>query len=114
MQASHLEKLHAKRKKLERQLYKYQELLQRNPGKRPTAKLGWKRFIGLGERVDAIEWATEELRRLTVEARAERNKILAEKDDAHIMPAAFVSFKSRWGAAVAAQTQQVGRWTPLL
>lgn len=63
--------------------------------------------MGLGEKVDTIDWATQELRRLTAEARAERNKILAEKDDAHVVPAAFVSFKSRWGAAVAAQTQQV-------
>lgn len=34
----------------------------------------------------------------------EREKVL--KDPKSIMPAAFVSFKSRWGAAVCAQTQQ--------
>lgn len=35
---------------------------------------------------------------------AERERIIS--DPAAIMPAAFVSFKSRWGAAVCAQTQQ--------
>lgn len=34
----------------------------------------------------------------------ERKKVT--KDDQSIMPAAFVSFKTRWGAAVCAQTQQ--------
>jgi len=34
----------------------------------------------------------------------ERKKV--KKDDTSVMPAAFVSFKTRWGAAVCAQTQQ--------
>ena len=34
----------------------------------------------------------------------ERERV--KKDPKSIMPAAFVSFKSRWGAAVCAQTQQ--------
>lgn len=34
----------------------------------------------------------------------ERDRIMSDKDS--IMPANFVSFRSRWGAAVAAQTQQ--------
>lgn len=34
----------------------------------------------------------------------ERKRI--KKDDKSVMPAAFVSFKTRWGAAVCAQTQQ--------
>lgn len=34
----------------------------------------------------------------------ERKKV--KKDDSSVMPAAFVSFKTRWGAAVCAQTQQ--------
>ena len=34
----------------------------------------------------------------------ERKKV--KKDDKSVMPAAFVSFKTRWAAAVCAQTQQ--------
>ena len=47
----------------------------------------------------------------------ERQKVL--KDPKAIMPAAFVSFNSRWGAAVCAQTQQsknptlwLTKWAP--
>lgn len=35
---------------------------------------------------------------------SEKEKIM--NNTKHIMPAAFVSFKTRWGAAVCAQTQQ--------
>eukprot|EP01018_Ginkgo_biloba_P026666 Gb_11284 [translate_table: standard] len=41
---------------------------------------------------------------MCVQAAAERERVL--KDPKAIMPVAFVSFKSRWGAAVCAQTQQ--------
>ena len=40
----------------------------------------------------------------TVQIAAERKRIA--NDPKSVMPAAFVSFKSRWGAAVCAQTQQ--------
>lgn len=40
----------------------------------------------------------------TVQIASERKRI--SNDPKSIMPAAFVSFKSRWGAAVCAQTQQ--------
>jgi lysine-specific demethylase 3 len=39
-----------------------------------------------------------------IQIEEERKKVL--KDPKSIMPAAFVSFKTRWGAAVCAQTQQ--------
>lgn len=41
---------------------------------------------------------------LWIQEAAEREKVMG--DPKSIIPAAFVSFKSRWGAAVCAQTQQ--------
>lgn len=39
-----------------------------------------------------------------MQEKQEREKVVSDPDA--IMPAAFVSFKTRWGAAVCAQTQQ--------
>ncbi|KAG9145214.1 hypothetical protein Leryth_008974 [Lithospermum erythrorhizon] len=80
----------------------YQLKYSRNSSNRPTKKTG---FLGLfGEKVDAIDYQTTEIEKLTKEISVERE--IAINDPKSIMPAAFVSFKSRWGAAVCAQTQQ--------
>jgi len=39
-----------------------------------------------------------------IQEAAERERVLSDPEA--VLPAAFVSFKSRWGAAVCAQTQQ--------
>ncbi|KAL7000051.1 Calcium permeable stress-gated cation channel 1 [Sarracenia purpurea var. burkii] len=62
-------------------------------------------FLGLwGKRVDAIDFYTSEVKRLSEEISAEREKIA--NNPKSLIPAAFVSFRTRWGAAVCAQTQQ--------
>ncbi|KAG0616508.1 hypothetical protein M758_5G121000 [Ceratodon purpureus] len=63
------------------------------------------RIWGLcGVRVDAIEFYLSKIENLNKEAETERK--LVHQDDTKTMPSAFVSFKTRWGAAVCAQTQQ--------
>ncbi|KAK1305026.1 UDP-glycosyltransferase 85A7 [Acorus calamus] len=75
---------------------------ERRPDKRPTRKKG---FIGLfGERVDSIDFYQQSLIELDKRIASEHQKII--KDGKAIMPVAFVTFDSRWGAAVCAQTQQ--------
>ncbi|GAB2258367.1 hypothetical protein Droror1_Dr00014527 [Drosera rotundifolia] len=75
---------------------------QKHPDKRPTRKTG---FLGLcGDRVDSIDFYRQQLKELDIKLTMERQRIL--KDPRSVMPAAFVSFNSRWGAAVCAQTQQ--------
>ncbi|KAF9672109.1 hypothetical protein SADUNF_Sadunf11G0006500 [Salix dunnii] len=62
-------------------------------------------FLGLwGEKVDVIDHHISQIEKLSEEIEEERERVL--KDPKSIMPAAFVSFKTRWGAAVCAQTQQ--------
>ncbi|MBA0715497.1 hypothetical protein Golax_014390, partial [Gossypium laxum] len=74
-------------------------------------------FLGLwGNRVDAIDFYTSIVERLSRDVSricsfndccqicGEREKVSSNTKS--IMPAAFVSFKTRWGAAVCAQTQQ--------
>ncbi|KAF3442169.1 hypothetical protein FNV43_RR16085 [Rhamnella rubrinervis] len=62
-------------------------------------------FLGLwGNRMDAIDFYTSEIRRISEEIPMEGDKITNSPKS--IMPAAFVSFKSRWVAAVCAQTRQ--------
>ncbi|KAK4400988.1 CSC1-like protein [Sesamum angolense] len=58
----------------------------------------------LGQRVDSIDFYKEQIKHLDKQLTMERQKVL--KDPKSVIPAAFVSFKSRWGAAVCAQTQQ--------
>lgn len=85
----------------------YQTKYERNPEKRPKTKTG---FWGLwGRSVDAIDYYTEEIQKLSDEESMEREKVMS--DPKAIVPAAFVSFKSRWGAAVCAQTQQASNPT---
>ncbi|KAJ4752638.1 ERD (early-responsive to dehydration stress) family protein [Rhynchospora pubera] len=91
-----------KKKSLQNWLVYYENKHARNPEKRPTAKTG---FWGLwGKRVDAIDYYKNEIEKLSIEEESERELIM--NDQKAIMPVAFVSFKSRWGAAVSAQTQQ--------
>ncbi|XP_065878860.1 calcium permeable stress-gated cation channel 1-like [Euphorbia lathyris] len=100
--ANVLAKLVKKKKKMKNWFDYYQIKYSRNQSVKPTMKTG---FLGLwGEKVDAIEYYTTELEKLSKEIAEERERV--EKDPNSIMPAAFVSFKSRWGAAVCAQTQQ--------
>ncbi|URE33682.1 hypothetical protein MUK42_13276 [Musa troglodytarum] len=100
--ANTLAKLVEEKKQMENWLDYYQLKFDRNPSKRPTQKTG---FLGLcGDKVDAIDFYTSKVDKLSKEEAAEREKII--KNPKFIMPAAFVSFRTRWGAAVCAQTQQ--------
>ncbi|KAF4372586.1 hypothetical protein F8388_027259 [Cannabis sativa] len=100
--ANKLAKMVKKKKKMQNWLVYYTNKFSRNESLKPTTKTG---FLGLwGKKVDAIEFYTSEIDKLTKEMAEERERMAA--DPKSIMPAAFVSFKSRWGAAVCAQTQQ--------
>ncbi|URD94772.1 hypothetical protein MUK42_32422 [Musa troglodytarum] len=62
-------------------------------------------FLGLcGDEVDAIEFYTSKIDELSEKEATERETI--KHNSKSIMPAAFVSFRTRWGAAVCSQTQQ--------
>ncbi|OIW00075.1 hypothetical protein TanjilG_26412 [Lupinus angustifolius] len=99
--ANKLAKLVKKKKKLQNWLVYYQNKLERT-SKRPEMKTG---FLGLcGNKVDAVDYHTTEIDKLSKEVALERDRVT--NDTKSIMPAAFVSFKTRWGAAVCAQTQQ--------
>ncbi|WVY94100.1 hypothetical protein V8G54_033188 [Vigna mungo] len=99
--ANKLAKLVNKKKKLKNWLVYYQNKLERT-SERPQIKTG---FLGLwGKKVDAIDHHINEIDKLSKEIVVERKKVT--NDPNSIMPAAFVSFKTRWGAAVCAQTQQ--------
>uniref|UniRef100_A0A803QJQ2 Calcium permeable stress-gated cation channel 1 n=1 Tax=Cannabis sativa TaxID=3483 RepID=A0A803QJQ2_CANSA len=100
--ANKLSSLVKEKKKVQNWLDFYQLRYLRNQSKRPIVKTG---FLGLwGKKVDAIDFYTSEVDRLSSEMSFERERI--SKNPKSIMPAAFVSFKSRWGAAVCSQTQQ--------
>ncbi|CAL0317584.1 unnamed protein product [Lupinus luteus] len=100
--AKQLSSLVAKKKKNQNWLDYYQLKYSRSKSVRPTKKTG---FLGLcGNKVDAMDFYTTEIEKLSKEIELERDKLM--KDPKSIMPAAFVSFRSRWGAAVCAQTQQ--------
>ncbi|KAE8670561.1 Protein OSCA1 [Hibiscus syriacus] len=100
--ANKLAKMVKTREKKQNWLDYYQLKYSRNNAQRPIMKTG---FLGLrGEKVDAIDHHISEIEKLSIEIAEERERVL--KDPKAIMPAAFVSFKSRWGAAVCAQTQQ--------
>ncbi|KAK7363779.1 hypothetical protein VNO77_05936 [Canavalia gladiata] len=99
--ANKLAKLVKKKKKLQNWRVYYQNKLERM-SIRPEMKTG---FLGLrGNKVDAIDYYNTEIDKLSKEIALERDKVT--NDPKSIMPAAFVSFKTRWGAAVCAQTQQ--------
>ncbi|CAN8290407.1 unnamed protein product [Cochlearia groenlandica] len=75
---------------------------QRNPQKKPTSRTG---FLGLwGKKVDSIEYYQKLIKEFNHTMSLEREKVL--HDSKLMLPVTFVSFNSRWGAAVCAQTQQ--------
>ncbi|XP_031260055.1 calcium permeable stress-gated cation channel 1-like [Pistacia vera] len=98
--ANKLAKLVKKKKRVQNSLDNYQINYSKDSSKRPVMKNG---FLGLcGKRVDAIDHHISEIEKLSPKVREKRVVV----DPQSIMPAAFVSFKTRWGAAVCAQTQQ--------
>ncbi|KAJ3689527.1 hypothetical protein LUZ61_018691 [Rhynchospora tenuis] len=95
-------KLIKRKERLQNWLDYYQRKFERHPGRRPTTKVG---FLGCcGRRVDAIDYYQGRIDALNRKISSERQRVL--KDPKAIMPVSFVSFDSRWGAAVCAQTQQ--------
>lgn len=105
--ANHLSGLVEKKKGLQNWLIYYENKHAKNPAKKPTMKTG---LWGLwGQRVDAIEYYKKEIEELCKQEDEERQKVITDPNS--IMPAAFVSFKTRWGAAVCAQTQQTSNPT---
>ncbi|CAJ2653756.1 CSC1-like protein At3g21620 [Trifolium pratense] len=100
--AKELSSLVAKKKKQQNWLDYYENKYSRNQTTRPTKKTG---FLGLcGSKVDAIDFYTAAIERLSRDIELEKEKVM--KNPKSTMPAAFVSFKTRWGASVCAQTQQ--------
>ncbi|KAI6704083.1 hypothetical protein NL676_013219 [Syzygium grande] len=96
--ANKLAQLVKKKKKMQNWLDYYQLKYDRQNSKRPFTKTG---FLALcGNKVDALDYYNLEIEKLS----KERERVAT--DPKSIMPAAFVSFKTRWGAAVCAQTQQ--------
>ncbi|KAG6717643.1 hypothetical protein I3842_04G111400 [Carya illinoinensis] len=100
--ANRLSNLVEEKKRLQNWLDYYQLKYSRNQSKRPSSRTG---FLGLcGDRVDSIDFYTSKIEDFSEEIATERDKII--NNPKSIMPAAFVSFKTRWAAAVCAQTQQ--------
>ncbi|KAJ0250164.1 CSC1-like protein [Hirschfeldia incana] len=100
--ANDLAKLVAQRKAMQNWVTYYENKYERKPSSRPTTKTGYGGFWGTT--VDAIDFYTSKLQDLAEKEAVEREKIM--NDPMAIVPAAFVSFRSRWGTAVCAQTQQ--------
>ncbi|GBG82443.1 hypothetical protein CBR_g34820 [Chara braunii] len=96
-----LDSMVAKRQKLTDALSFAELRYEKKPTRRPTHKVG---FLCWAKRVDTIDWCREELKKLNSEIAEELKHITT--NESFIMPAAFVSFRSRYGAAIAAQTQQ--------
>ncbi|CAL8155585.1 unnamed protein product [Prunus armeniaca] len=100
--ANKFAKLARKRDRLQNWLDYNLLKFERHPDKKPTTKKG---FLGLwGESVDSIEYYKQQIKQFDKIMTLEQQKIL--KDPKSILPVAFVSFDSRWSAAVCAQTQQ--------
>ncbi|KAG2376432.1 CSC1-like protein [Vigna angularis] len=100
--ANKFAKLAKRRERLQNWLDYYQLKSERHPGKRSTIKTG---LFGLwGGKVDAVEYYKHAIKELDNVMTLERQKII--KDPKAILPVAFLSFNSRWGASVCAQTQQ--------
>ncbi|KAH9744871.1 CSC1-like protein [Citrus sinensis] len=100
--ANKLSELVNKKKKMQNWLDFYQLKYSRNPARKPSTKTG---FLGLwGKTVDAIDFYTSKIETLKKEISLERDKVMSSGKS--VIPAAFVSFKTRWGASVCAQTQQ--------
>ncbi|XP_047320363.1 protein OSCA1-like [Impatiens glandulifera] len=100
--ANKLANLVEEKKKKQNWLDYYQLKYSRDPTKRPVIKIG---FLGLcGDKADAIDYMTSEIDGLSKQISIEREMVVNQPEST--MPASFVSFKTRWGAAVCAQTQQ--------
>ncbi|OIW10704.1 hypothetical protein TanjilG_16076 [Lupinus angustifolius] len=104
-----------KRNRLQNGLEYYQLEYEKHPDKKPTIKTG---LCGLwGHKVDAIECYRHMIAELDEIMISERQKLI--KDPKCILPVAFLSFNSHWGASVCAQTHQsknptlwVTSWAP--
>ncbi|XP_062027429.1 CSC1-like protein At1g32090 [Rosa rugosa] len=100
--ANKFARLVRQRDRIQNWLDYYQLKYERHPNKKPTTKTG---CLGLcGKRVDAIEYYKQQIKSFDKRMALEQEKIL--KDSKALLPVAFVSFSSRWGAAVCAQTTQ--------
>ncbi|BBN16221.1 calcium permeable stress-gated cation channel [Marchantia polymorpha subsp. ruderalis] len=101
--ANDLAKLVKRRAKLQNKITYLQGVMDKKlKPARPTVKTG---YWGLwGKKVDQINYYDDEIAKLTDQITAERMRVLTE--DKAVMPAAFVSFETRWGAAVCSQTVQ--------
>ncbi|GAB2298914.1 Protein osca1 [Dionaea muscipula] len=100
--ANKLARLVKEKKKKQNWLDYYEVKYTRKPANRPTTRTG---CCGLcGTKIDAIDYYTSEIERLTGKIAEEQERV--KTDPSCVMPAAFVSFRTRWGAAVCAQTQQ--------
>ncbi|CAI0579023.1 unnamed protein product [Linum tenue] len=91
------------KKAMRNRLTYYQNKYDRNPSTRPTTKQ-----IGGGQRGSKRPIIFSVLANIStrrkMQEELEREKVLSDANA--VIPAAFVSFKSRWAAAVCAQTQQ--------
>ncbi|KAK7242974.1 hypothetical protein RIF29_37756 [Crotalaria pallida] len=105
--ANKLASIVANKKKLQNWYIYYQNKYEKDPSKRPTTRTG---FLGLyGKKVDAIDHYTSVIDTLSKQEEEERKNVT--RNPKAVVPAAFVSFKTRWGAAVCAQTQQTSNPT---
>ncbi|TYI55337.1 hypothetical protein E1A91_D11G134900v1 [Gossypium mustelinum] len=98
--ANKLAKLVQKKKSLQN-WYTYYLNKNERTSKRPTTRTGFGGVVGT--KVDAIDYYSSEIQKLSEAEALGREKVLS--DPKAIVKAAFVSFKSRWAAAVCAQTQ---------
>ncbi|TYJ09319.1 hypothetical protein E1A91_A11G133100v1 [Gossypium mustelinum] len=98
--ANKLAKLVQKKKSLQNWYTYYFNKYERT-SKRPITRTGFGGVVGT--KVDAIDYYSSEIQKLSEAEALEREKVLT--DPKAIVRAAFVSFKSRWAAAVCAQTQ---------
>ncbi|XP_004493651.1 CSC1-like protein At4g02900 [Cicer arietinum] len=105
--ANMLASIVAKKKQLQNWYVYYHNKYERDPSKRPTTRTGMMGIMGA--KVDAIDHYTALIEKLSEQEAQERENIMNDPDA--IIPAAFVSFKTRWGAAVCAQTQQTSNPT---
>ncbi|KAB8113855.1 hypothetical protein EE612_052996 [Oryza sativa] len=100
--ANRYAKLVKKKERLQNWLDYYQLKFERHPGKRPIGRTGCLGFCG--REVDQIDYYRARISELDKKLASERQRVL--NDPKAVMPVAFVTFDSRWGAAVCAQTQQ--------
>ncbi|XP_077235065.1 hyperosmolality-gated Ca2+ permeable channel 1.8-like [Tasmannia lanceolata] len=97
-----LAKLVSQKDIFQNKLNYYQLQLETRPERRPSGKTGFLRLVGA--KMDLINFYEHEIDELEGKIVSERHRIL--NDPKATKPVAFVSFNSRWGAAVCAQTQQ--------